>query len=109
MDINSIVQLIVTVAQVIKEIWEGPLGQMLRDLMDGKTVSAQMSMDCDDEMKNVITCKIEEKPKAGDIAYGIYLFTLARFLQPKKYKAARKIFKMVAKQRKAQLAAEGSS
>jgi hypothetical protein len=109
MDVGSIVQLIVTVAQVLKEIWEGPLGQMLRDLMDGKSVSAQVSSNCDDDMKNVITCKIDEKPSVGDITYGIYLFTLARFLQPKKFKAARKIFKMVVKQREAQLAAASSS
>lgn len=109
MDIGSIVQLVVTVAQVLKEIWEGPLGQMLRDLMEGKSVAAQSKRECDDAMKDVITCKIEEKAKLGDIAYGIYLFTLAKFLQPKKYKAARKILKLVAKEKEAQLAAEGSS
>lgn len=109
MDIGAIVQLVVTVAQVLQEIWEGPLGQMIRDLLEGKSVSAQSKKDSDDEMQNVITCKLEEKAKLSDIAYGIYLFTLAKFLQPKKYKAACKIKKMVAKQRQAKLAAQGSS
>jgi hypothetical protein len=109
MDVGSIVTLLVTVAQVLKEIWEGPLGQMLRDLMDGKSVAAQVASDSNDEMKNIITCKMQEKVKMSDIAFGIYLFTVAKYLQPKKYKAACKIRKMVIKQREAQLASEGSS
>jgi hypothetical protein len=47
-DIASAIQLLITVANVLRDIWEGPLGQMIRDLVEGKELSAQSVGDLDD-------------------------------------------------------------
>lgn len=36
-DIALIIRIIVTVGQVLKDMWEGPLGDIIRDLLNNKS------------------------------------------------------------------------
>lgn len=98
MEIAIIIQILVTVAEVLKEVWEGPLGQLIRDLVDGKASGA--SEEYEKELEKVIVEK-EEKVKvtAKTLMRVFYLFTLARVVEPKKYKAACKIKEIIIAQR----------
>ena len=36
MDVSLIIRILMVIAQVIQELWEGPLGELIRDLMEKK-------------------------------------------------------------------------
>ena len=100
-DIASAIQLLVTVANVLRDIWEGPLGQMIRDLLDGKTLSAQGVSDLDDVLKNKITVQKEvQTASLCNLIRGIYYLTLAKYTSPSKYAAAKRIKRLILETRK---------
>lgn len=99
-DIASAIQLLVTVANVLRDIWEGPLGQMIRDLMEGKTLSAQGISDLDDVLKNKITVQKEiQCSSIITLLRGIYYLTLAKYTSPSKYAAAKRIKRLIQESR----------
>lgn len=94
MEIAIIIQILVTVAEVLKEVWDGPLGQLIRDIIDGKPSGA--SVEQGKELDRVIEDKKKDvKVNAKTLMRVFYLFTLARVVEPKKYKAACKIKEMI--------------
>lgn len=99
MEVAIIIQILVTVAEVLKEVWEGPLGQLIRDLVDGKPTGA--SVEQGKELDVVIEKKKKEvKVNAKTLMRVFYLFTLARVFDPKKYKAACKIKELIIAQQR---------
>lgn len=99
MEIAIVIQILVTVAEVLKEVWEGPLGQLIRDLVDGKPTGA--SVEQGKELDVVIEKKKREvKVNAKTLMRVFYLFTLARVVDPKKYKAACKIKELIIAQQR---------
>jgi hypothetical protein len=94
MEIAIIIQILVTVAEVLKEVWDGPLGQLIRDLAEGKVGGA--SIEQGKELDKIIEKKKSEcKVTAKTLMRVIYLFTLARITNPKKYKAACKVREII--------------
>lgn len=95
-DIASAIQLLITVANVLRDIWEGPLGQMIRDLIEGKSLSAQSVADLDDVLKNKITvCEQTQLKSVIAIIKGIYYLTIAKYTNPSKYAAAKRILRLI--------------
>jgi hypothetical protein len=95
-DIASAIQLLITVANVLRDIWEGPLGQMIRDLVEGKELSAQSVGDLDDVLKNKITvCKETQISTIVAMLKGIYFLTIAKYTNPSKYAAAKRIKRLI--------------
>lgn len=95
-DIAAAIQLLVTIANVLKDIWDGPLGEMIRDLIEGKELSAQSIGDLDDVLKNKIT--VQQQTQIVDffkLLRGIYYLTLAKYTNPSKYAAAKRIKRLI--------------